>query len=107
MSMLKNLRIGQSALLVSFIRTKMGKEFDVAGRLWERFSGKQQLGSYYTCYGQYDLLEFLMVDSYEAMYNVPFDKDTDPRIKTTPQFQKARHQIIELLSQTETNGAAR
>jgi len=75
MATLCNLRIGQSALLISFIRTKMGKEFAVAGRLLERFSGKQQPASYYTCYGQYDLLEFLMVDSYEAMYNVPFDKD--------------------------------
>ena len=74
-SMLTNLKIGQSALLVSFIRTKMGREFDVAKKLLERFSGKPQVASYYTCYGQYDLLELLMVDSYEAMYNVPFDKD--------------------------------
>jgi hypothetical protein len=68
-------RIGAFALLVSFMRVKVGKEFEIAARLSKRFPKKPGVVSYYTCYGQYDLLELLMVDSYETTYELPFDED--------------------------------
>jgi hypothetical protein len=72
---MKQFRIGDSALLVSFMRGKVGKEFEIADRLSKRFLQKPKLISYYTCYGQYDLLELLMVDSYQTTYELPFDED--------------------------------
>lgn len=71
----KKLQIGQRALLISFMRVNIGKEFEVARRLSRRLPQKSELQSYYTCYGQYDLIEFQLIDSNDALNNVPFDKD--------------------------------
>lgn len=71
----KVLQIGSKALLVSFIRAKVGTEFNVADRLKKRFPQDIESVSYYSCYGRYDLVEFQMVDSYESVHNIPFDKD--------------------------------
>ncbi len=73
MTVFRELRIGEQALLVSFMRIKTGKEFDVAQHLYSRRAEKK--ASYYTCYGQYDLVELLNVNSHEAIYDVPFDDD--------------------------------
>jgi hypothetical protein len=61
--------------LVSLIRTKMGEEFKVAQKIKQRFSDISNSASYYTCYGQYDLLELLMVNSSKALRDLPFHED--------------------------------
>jgi len=65
------LQISNSALLLFFIRTKVGKEFQVAGAIGERFDSIEDSPLYYTCYGRYDLLELLMVDSHNLRHYVP------------------------------------
>lgn len=57
------------------MQVKIGKEFDVAERLTQRFEDQGKPVFYYTCFGEYDLFEIQMVDTNEAVYNVPFDLD--------------------------------
>lgn len=75
MSGFEQLQMANHALFISFFRTKMGKEFDIANRLKKRFTQGILSPSYYTCYGQYDLIELMTIDSYEAIQKAPFDED--------------------------------
>jgi hypothetical protein len=68
------LQISNHALLLFFIRTRVGKEFEVADKIRKRFTSIKNEPLYYTCYGRYDLLELLMVDSHELRNNVPVNE---------------------------------
>jgi hypothetical protein len=75
MSTLKILQLDEKAVLISIMKTKIGKEFEIAERISKRFEEHNEAVKYFTGYGQYDLFEMRMVDSFESVYNVPFDQD--------------------------------
>lgn len=66
-------QIGDYALLLSLMRIKLGKEFHVATKLRKRLLQHKERALYYSCYGNFDLLELHMLDSYEEVYNIPLD----------------------------------
>jgi len=53
----------------------MGKEFDIPERLRNRLLRHKEWATYYLCYGGFDLIEMLMVDSIDMIHNIPFDDD--------------------------------
>ena len=70
-----NFKLGKDALLVSFMRVKVGKEFDLVNKISEGRRKPFYPPSYFTCYGQYDLVELQMIDSFEGIPNVPTNSD--------------------------------
>jgi hypothetical protein len=68
-------QIGDQALLVSLMHVKLGREFSVADRLRQRLGASKDKALYYSCYGTFDLIEMLMIDSYPMIHNVPMDTD--------------------------------
>ncbi|HET6460826.1 MAG TPA: hypothetical protein VFG29_08570 [Syntrophales bacterium] len=67
-------QIEDFGLIVSFIRVNIGQEFHVADRLKKRFTDDSKV-AYYTCYGQFDLIEVHTVNSLDAINQVPYDQD--------------------------------
>lgn len=59
---------------ISFIRTAVGHEFDVAKRIAQRCINKQGL-FYYTCLGYYDLVEFLTLEDIQGENLYPLDNE--------------------------------
>jgi len=68
-------RIDNNAMLVFFLRTKVGKEFEVADKIRSRFASIQSQPIYFTCFGRYDLLELVMVNSHTLRHRVPINED--------------------------------
>lgn len=73
--MLSTHQIGDYALLLSLMRIKLDKEFQVAIELRKRLKRHKDWAIYYSCYGNFDLLEMLMLDSHEEIYNIPLNNN--------------------------------